>query len=445
MAAQKTRAGLILVLGILIGVGVTLCQGVWAKHDNPQSQTNLPLNQLRSFVEIMNTIEKDYVEPVNDKTLLTKAIRGMVDNLDPHSEYLDPQQYKEMTIDTSGKFGGLGIEVQMENGFIRVISPIDGTPAAKAGIKAGDLIIRINNTAVKGLSLQQAVDMMRGKPGSKVTLTVLRHGQHSPMTFHITRAVIHVKSVKGHILSPGYGYLRISQFTGDTAKGVKKEIHTLEKKSGGHLKGLVLDLRNNPGGVLDAAVKVSDDFINSGTIVSIKGRTADSDKVFKAHQGDMLNGAPIIVLVNGGTASAAEIVSGALQDNHRAIIAGTQTFGKGSVQTILPLQNGAAIKLTTALYYTPNGSSIQARGITPNIILHPLKVSGNGSSGGSPIKEANMFNRLANPKNKENAQQIEKAAQAQQKLSQAKMQLAKKDFELYEALNLLKSLSILQH
>jgi carboxyl-terminal processing protease len=437
MASKKTRGSLILVLGILIGVIVSLSVGVWAKHD--ESQQELPLDQLRNFVQIMNTIKKDYVKQLDDKELLKKATQGMVDNLDPHSEYLDAHAYKEMNMQTSGQFGGLGIEVQMHNGFVRVISPIDDTPAKKAGIKAGDLIIRIDGTSVKDLSLQKAVDKMRGKPGSKITLTVLRKGADHVLTFHITRQIIHVKSVKGRTLAPGYGYLRVSQFTDSTADNLKKQIKELKKDNDGKLKGVVLDLRNNPGGVLGAAVKVVDDFVNSGTIVSIKGRTPDSDKTFSAHQGDLLDGASMIVLVNGGSASAAEIVSGALQDDRRAVIAGTQTFGKGSVQTILPLKNGAAIKLTTARYYLPSGRTIQDQGITPNIALHPLKVSKESSGNAEPIKEVNLVNHLTNKvKTKKLSKEDQKA------LAKKKIKLAKKDFELYEALNLLQGLHIME-
>lgn len=434
MARKYFRTSLVLALGVLIGAIVTLGQGVWAT-DN--STANLPLGKLRSFVHVMNIVEQNYVEKVDDDKLLTKAMRGMVGSLDPHSVYLDPEQYKEMHIDTSGQFGGLGIQVQMENGYIRVISPIDDTPAAKAGIKAGDLIIRINGTAVKGLNLHQAVVKMRGKPGTEITLTVLRKGANKPLTFHITRAIIHVKSVKSHMLRPGYGYLRISQFNADTAKGVKKNIEDLLDKHDGHLKGLVLDLRNNPGGLLKAAVSVSDDFINAGAIVSIQGRTTDSNKVFSADQGDLLDAAPIVVLVNGGTASAAEIVSGALQDHDRAIIAGLKTFGKGSVQTILPLKDGAAIKLTTARYYTPSGRSIQARGIRPDVILHPLAVKGDGGTSFTPIKESDLLHRLDN-----NTKAKAGEGESVKKLSAQKLKLAEKDFQLYAALNLLKGINV---
>lgn len=436
----KTRFTFILALGFMLGVSFAIGQGALAKDASPASK--LPLDQLRTFVEILNRVEKDYVEPVSDTKMIDNAIRGMIDGLDPHSAYLDPEEFREMSISTSGKFGGLGIEVQMQNGFVRVISPIDDTPAQRAGIKAGDLIVRINGKPVKGMSLNDAVTMMRGDVGSKISLTILRHGREKPLEVQIKRAVIRVKSVKSRLLEPGYGYLRITQFSTETADNLLDALKQIKKENDGPLKGVVLDLRNNPGGVLGAAVKVSDAFLNSGVVVSIKGRTPQSNKVFSATPGDRLQGVPMVVLINGGTASAAEIVSGALKDHHRALIVGTRSFGKGSVQTVMPLQNGAAIKLTTARYYTPNGSSIQAEGIKPDIAVAPLRVAAPEDDGVDHLKEADLVGRLNNDTTSESKAQA--ANQAEQKIESKETELAQSDYQLYEGLNLLKSMSFLQ-
>ncbi|MHB1240393.1 MAG: S41 family peptidase, partial [Gammaproteobacteria bacterium] len=353
--------------------------------------------------------------------------------LDPHSAYLDRAQFKELQIGTSGEFGGLGIEVGMENGFIKVIAPIDDTPAQKAGVHAGDLIIFLGETPVKGLSLTQAVNLMRGKPGSKIVLTIVREGEPRPIKITVTRAVIKVQSVKSRMLEDGFGYVRITQFQAPTAENMVRAIRALKKKNGGKLKGLVLDLRNNPGGVLNGAVGVADAFLNKGLIVYTKGRVSDSRMSFEATPGDILNGAPMVVLVNGGSASASEIVSGALQDHHRAILLGTRTFGKGSVQTILPLSSGGALKLTTAMYYTPSGRSIQAEGITPDIVVPNMKVTGVQRPEFESVKEVDLSGHLRNGT---------KASEASAGSSDgpALSKLARQDFQLYEAINVLKGL-----
>lgn len=442
MKSSLTRSFLILAVGVVLGVALAVGRGVLAERNAaaPASGSTLPLKELRSFTDVFAKVKEDYVKPVTDKELLDNAIRGMLDRLDPHSGYLDRDEFKQLEIDTSGKFGGLGIEVTMEDGFVKVISPIDDTPAQHAGVKPGDLIIRINDTPVKGLTLNQAVNMMRGKPGTKITLTIVRQGTAKPVQLTLTRAIIKVKSVKSRMLAPGYGYVRITQFQSGTGKGVVKAVEALEKKNGGRLKGLVLDLRNNPGGVLNSAVSVSDAFLNKGLIVYTKGRTPDSNLRFYATPGDVLHGAPMVVLVNGGTASAAEIVSGALQDNKRALIVGTRTFGKGSVQTILPLSNGTALRLTTALYYTPSGRSIQAEGIIPNIMLDNFKVASVEGGGGLSFKEADLTGHLLNGDRKKIVEQLDKL-KAEQK---SEMDLAKSDFQLYEAFNVLKGLTMLR-
>lgn len=425
---------LAMTLGLVLGVSLIFGSMVFAERSENKVGA-LPLEELRAFSEVFGQIKRSYVEPVDDKTLIDGSIRGMLTSLDPHSAYLDPEAYKELRIGTSGKFGGLGIEVGMENGFIRVVSPIDDTPAQRAGIKAGDLIIRINDSPVKDLSLSDAVQKMRGKPGTDIVLAVIRKGETKPLKFTITRAIIKVKSVKSRILEDSYGYVRISQFQVETGSNMQNAIEKLKKKSGGKLKGLILDLRNNPGGVLSAAIEVSDSFLNKGLIVYTEGRDPESKQQFRATSGDTLGNAPMVVLVNGGSASASEIVAGALQDHHRAIVVGSRTFGKGSVQTIVPLTENTALKLTTARYYTPSGRSIQAEGIAPDIGLESVKVSASSTSTIDLVREADLSHHLINadkgPIEKENNGEENK-----------EISLAVKDYPLYEALNLLKGLSI---
>jgi carboxyl-terminal processing protease len=436
----KTQNTLLLLTGLIVGVLASIGNGVFAEREAAQ-QAPLPVEELRTFSDVFGRIKNDYVESVDDKTLIENAIRGMLSGLDPHSAYLDAEQFKELQVGTTGQFGGLGIEVGMENGFVKVIAPIDDTPAKRAGIKAGDLVIRLNDTPVKGMTLNDAVKIMRGKPGTDIELTVVREGLDKPLQFKITRDIIKVKSVKSRTLAPGYGYLRISQFQSKTADNMLKAIKELKKENGGTLKGLILDLRNNPGGVLNGAVAVSDAFLNSGLIVYTEGRIDDSSLRFNATPGDVLKGAPMVVLVNQGSASASEIVSGALQDHKRAIIMGEQTFGKGSVQTILPLSGGTALKLTTARYYTPSGRSIQAEGITPDIELQPLQVEEVEKSI-EPLKEADLTRHLQNGNGDSHDSGKKTGDEADANADAAK--LAHDDYELYEALNLLKGLVIQQ-
>ena len=398
----------------------------------------LPIEDLRVFAEIFERIKQDYVEPVDDRKLLHDAIRGMLSGLDPHSAYLDEEEFDELRVGTSGEFGGLGIEVGMEDGFVKVISPIDDTPAQRAGIQAGDLIIRIDNQAVKGLSLDEAVKLMRGKPGTSVDLQIVRKGQEAPFKVTLERAVIKTVSVKSRMLEPGFAYIRLSQFQSRSTDDLLKAVAKLKKQAGGTLKGLILDLRNNPGGVLQAAVGVSDAFLSSGAIVYTEGRVEDSQLHFEATPDDVLGGAPMVVLVNAGSASASEIVAGALQDHRRAVIMGQQTFGKGSVQTIVPVNQKTAIKLTTARYFTPNGRSIQAEGIVPDIVLQNLTVA-KGKQNGTSLKEAQLAHHLDNP----NGDSEEPAADEPAKKKDEEP-LAEKDYALNEALNLLKGLAILR-
>ncbi|MGH8476620.1 MAG: S41 family peptidase [Methylococcales bacterium] len=395
---------------------------------------DVPFNELRTFSEVFGRIQKDYVEPVSDKKILEDAIRGMLAGLDPHSTYLDQEQYKELRVGTTGQFGGLGIEVGLENGFIKIISPIDDTPAQKAGVKAGDLIIRIDDKPVKGMSLEEAVKIMRGEPGSSITLTVVREHEEQPLTITIVRDVINVKSVKSRLIEDGYGYVRITSFQSRTSENLIENLRQLEKTNKGKLKGLVLDLRNNPGGVLNSAVAVSDAFLTAGLIVYTEGRIEDSRSRFNASPKEYLDGAPIVVLINAGSASASEIVAGALQDQHRAIIMGEKSFGKGSVQTILPTSNGGAVKLTTARYYTPSGRSIQAEGITPDIILSKVRLQEIEKPGVNPITESDLTHHLTNGTDEEGVPETNAIASDPSKLTN--------DYPLSEALNVLKGISI---
>ncbi|MDA9982266.1 S41 family peptidase [Gammaproteobacteria bacterium] len=383
---------LILCLGLFIGSAITMERAVFAERVEPQP---LPLDTLRIFTEIFGKVKSDYVEAVGDKKLLEDAIHGMLAGLDPHSAYLNPESFKEMRVGTEGKFGGLGIEVTMENGFVKVVAPIDDTPAERAGLKAGDVITRIDGTPVKGMTLNDAVKQMRGEPDTDIRLTVVRDGESKSIDFVITRAIIKITSVKGRIIEPGYAYVRVSQFQAGTADSLRRKLSKLKKEADGQLKGLVLDLRNNPGGVLNGAIAVSDMFISKGLIVSTQGRLEDSKIEYTATPNDYLKDSPMVVLVNGGSASASEIVAGALQDHGRAIIMGTKTFGKGSVQTILPIDNGAALKITTARYYTPNGGSIQATGIIPDVVVEDLEIRKKDSAP-ERLRESNLQGHLEN-------------------------------------------------
>jgi carboxyl-terminal processing protease len=422
---------LLVALGATLGSLIAVGGNALAERDTGESNT-IPFEGLKTFSEVYGRIRQDYVEPVPDSKLLEDAIRGMLSGLDPHSSYLDQEQYNELKVGTTGQFGGLGIEVGMENGFVKVISPIDDTPAQKAGIKAGDLIIRLDDKPVKGMSLNDAVKSMRGEPGSPIVLTIVREGVEQPLKIKIVRDIIKVKSVKSRTLEEGYGYVRITSFQSKTGDNMVEAINELRKN--GDLKGLVLDLRNNPGGVLNAAVSVSDAFIDSGLVVYTDGRIEDSKMKFNATPGDILKGAPIVVLINAGSASASEIVAGALQDHKRAIIMGEKTFGKGSVQTILPTSNGGAVKLTTARYYTPSGRSIQAEGISPDVPISKVKLEAAAQSEFGPIKEADLTNHLTNDKSLKKGE-----TKADEKPEEA---LAVQDYPLNEALNLLKGIYI---
>ena len=368
MSANMSRTVIALVAGGIIGISVNLSQGAPAGKE-PDAEAALPWRDAHLLAEVFERVRVDYVDPVDDHKLMQDAIRGMVGGLDPHSTYLDAEQYEEMRITTTGNYDGVGIEVAVENDAVTVIAPIDDTPAARAGILAGDVISSIDDVPIAQSDLSDAIARMRGEPGTKVKVGIVRKGSEQPLTFTLVRASVQVHSVREEMLEPGYGYVRITQFSETTGVDFRAALARLRTAAQGHLKGVVLDLRNNPGGVLEAAVSVSDDFLDDGIIVTASGRTAESRFEMDATRGDLVDGAPIAVLVNGGSASAAEIVAGALKDHHRATLIGQKTFGKGSVQTIMPLADGRAIKLTTSRYFTPSGASIHKKGIVPDIVV----------------------------------------------------------------------------
>ena len=469
---QKTKFVLVGLAGVLAGAALTVNLSAIA---DKEAATALPIEELRAFTDVFARVKNDYVEPVDDKQLITGAINGMLTGLDPHSSYLDAEGFKDLQVGTQGEFGGLGIEVGMEDGFVRVVSPIEDTPAFKAGVKPGDLIIKLDDTPVKGMSLNDAVKRMRGKPGSKIKLTISRKGVDKPVIAIITRAVIKIRSVKSKLLENGYGYVRVTQFQEHTGELLAEALTGLYKENKAPLKGLVLDLRNDPGGLLNGAVAVTAAFVKPDSlVVYTEGRsedakmrlTASRENYLRPMQSDYLKNlpsgvktVPIVTLVNSGSASASEIVAGALQDHKRAVIMGTRTFGKGSVQTILPIGNGTAIKLTTARYFTPSGRSIQAKGIEPDIVVEDPNMPSEAESMG--IREADLDKHLSNPngeeaapvviKTNENIIQVLPPAKPGKEEKDVKPLtlepgeiVSKNDFQVNQAMNLLKGLQIFQ-
>ncbi len=442
-----------MIIGIVAGLLIALASYSIADNENPlkqpqasyiyqqSDQKTLSVEDVQRFTNAISQIKSFYVEPVSDSQIFENAIRGMLSNLDPHSAYLDESDFKQLTSATSGEFGGLGIEVTMEEGLIKVITPIDDTPAYHAGIKAGDLIVRLDSTPIQGMSLKDAIGKMRGKKGSIVNLTVIREGENKPLTFNIVRDVIQVKSVKHKVLEEDYGYLRLSHFQVPSADNLAKAIRLIQTQTNNNLKGVILDLRNNPGGLLDAAIEVSDLFLDSNKlgvnklIVYTEGRVPGAHFSANANPGDLLKGIPMVILINQGSASAAEIVAGALQDHKRALLMGQTSFGKGSVQTVLPLDNNTGIKLTTALYFTPLGRSIQAKGIKPDIIIDEVQLTKPEISTIKRLKEANLLGHILN--------KDETKASADGKDSK-KDALVYEDYPLYEALNVLKGMAVAQ-
>ncbi len=458
------KAGLI-GLGLVAGVSVSLHFAAVA--DKETLATPLPIEELRAFSEVFGRIKSDYVEPVTDKKLITDAIAGMLNGLDPHSAYLDKEAFKELQEGTHGEFGGLGIEVGMEDGIIKVISPIEDTPAYHAGIKSGDFIIKLDDTLIKGMALNDAVKRMRGKPGSKILLTIIRKDEPKPLEITLVRAVIKVQSVKSKLLESGYGFVRITQFQEMTGENLATALENMVKQNQGPLKGLVLDLRNDPGGLLTGAVAVSSAFLpKDALVVYTEGRTEDAKMRLTANPENYLHGnggndylktvpesiksVPLVVLVNAGSASASEIVAGALQDHKRAVIMGVQTFGKGSVQTVLPLGNNTGIKLTTARYYTPGGRSIQAKGIVPDILVEDPASAGR-DSGLFRLREADLDKHLINDKpSDEKPRSAIKSTLTPPDTKEEMSKIApaefgsKNDYQLNQALNLLKGMQILK-
>ncbi len=465
---QKTKFILVGLAGVLAGAALTVNLSAIA---DKEAQTALPVEELRAFTDVFARIKTDYVEPVEDKKLITEAINGMLTGLDPHSTYLDADAFKDLQVGTQGEFGGLGIEVGMEDGFVKVVSPIEDTPAYKAGVKPGDLIVKLDDTPVKGMSLNDAVKRMRGKPGSSIKLTIARKGVNKPVVVTLTRAVIKIRSVKSKLLEDGYGYVRVTQFQEHTGELLAEALSKLYKDNKAPLKGLILDLRNDPGGLLNGAVAVAAAFVKPDSlVVYTEGRTEDAkmqltasrENYLRPMQLDYLKSlpegvkkVPMVVLVNSGSASASEIVAGALQDHKRAVIMGTRTFGKGSVQTILPIGNGTAIKLTTARYFTPNGRSIQAKGIEPDIVVEDPSMPSEAED--LSIREADLDRHLSNPNGDEltpaavEPGEGSRAPAADQPGKDKKPHMlepgeivSKNDFQVNQALTLLKGLQIMQ-
>ncbi|MDO9206262.1 S41 family peptidase [Methylotenera sp.] len=458
-----TKIGLVgsgLILGLMLSLTYS---AVAEKMVKPQ----LPLDDLRAFAEVFGKIKTDYVETVEDKKLISEAISGMLTGLDPHSTYMDPDAFKDMQVATQGEFGGLGIEVGMEDGLVKVISPIEDSPAYTAGLKSGDLIVKLDDTPVKGMTLNDAVKRMRGKPDTQIVLTVVRKTETKPLKFTLTRAIIKSKSVKYKLTEPGYAYARVTQFQERTGEDLAKAIKTMHDENKGAFKGFILDLRNDPGGLLNGAVGVSAAFLPKGElVVYTEGRAPDSKMQLTAVPENYVRGGaandyirdlpadlktvPMVVLINSGSASASEIVAGALQDHKRAAVLGTQSFGKGSVQTIMPMNNGAAIKLTTARYFTPKGRSIQAKGIVPDYIVE------DGTDQSGAIHEADLSRHLSNPKDgeaKKPADTTNAAKEAaKEKLNEKKFAepsapiepASKDDIQFIQAMNLLKGLPVIQ-
>ncbi|MEX2321962.1 MAG: S41 family peptidase [Saccharospirillum sp.] len=431
------------ITALVIGVSIGIASSVHAER----VETRLPVDDVRMFSQVLERIKQAYVEDVEDSELIENAIEGMLSGLDPHSDYLTPEDFEDLRESTRGEFGGLGIEISLdETGFVRVVAPIDDTPAYRAGMQSGDLITQIDDTPVKGMSIGDAVNLMRGRPGTDVRLTVAREGETQPLEFEITRDIIQVTSIRNRMIEPGVGYVRISQFQERTGRDFVEAMASLRTENEGALDGLVLDLRNNPGGVLQASVDVVDALISQGLIVYTEGRLPNSASEFEANSDDPSEGVSLVVLINGGSASASEIVAGAVQDHRRGVIMGTRSFGKGSVQTILPLNDNHAIKLTTARYFTPNGRSIQAQGIEPDIIVNQGKLT---QENGNPYySEADLAGHLLNG-DEENgsdengaSEQADQNEQTEESADEASNELID-DYQLFQAVTLLKGMRVL--
>jgi carboxyl-terminal processing protease len=415
----------------LIGILLLATANADTEPQSPDEQSTqeerLPLRELRLFTQVFEQIRRGYVEEVKDTELLENAIAGLLLELDPHSVYLNQTDYEELQESATGEYGGLGLQVGSERGMIKVIAPIDGSPAAEAGIEAGDFIVEVDGTPVRGMAVQKAIDKLRGEKGTSIKLTLFREGEDGPLDITVVRGTIKISSVRSRIIEPGYGYVRVSQFQVSSGKDFKKELLSLKEKQP-TLKGLIIDLRNNPGGLVPASVEIADAVLDGGTVVYTEGRLPSANISFDAKSGDLLQGTPIVVLINGGSASASEIVAGALQDHQRAAIIGTQSFGKGSVQTVIPLGDGRAVKLTTARYFTPNGRSIQAEGIVPDIIVEPAEIRLYKKR--KQVREADLEGHL-------------EQAESKNKKAENRDEEITDDNQLYEALNVLKGFQLL--
>jgi carboxyl-terminal processing protease len=425
----------IFIIAIVLIINSTI---LIAKKDKDPNANNIYKN-IELFTKVLSIVKKDYVEDKTFKDLIYGAIKGMLSSLDPHSSFLPPDSFKEMQVETTGEFGGLGIEITIKDGILTVVSPIEGTPAYKAGVKAGDKILKINGESTKNLTLMDAVKKLRGKKGTKVTITIFREGLKKLKDITIVRDIIKIHSVRTKFYENKIGYIRVTQFQERTSSDIKKALKKF-KKAFGKINGIIIDLRNNPGGLLNEAVNVSDIFIKSGKIVYTKGRVPNSDMEFEAKDDGTEGNYPIVVLVNGGSASASEIVAGALQDHKRAIILGTQTFGKGSVQTIIPLNDGSAIRLTTAKYYTPSGRSIQAEGITPDIVVEQKILKKDNKTNGFFLREKDLMGHLMEAKKKKE----EKIKNKKNNKNIIKFQDVT-DFQLLQGLQLIKALNIIEN
>jgi len=451
------------VIGLIIGF--TFCGQILAfgKHAEVQEaesvkyqeqETALPVKSMQHLITVVDSITKYYYKSIGVTKLLELAIKGMLAQLDPHSEYLDAEGLRDLKMETTGKFGGIGVQIVPENGAIKVVTPLDGTPAYRAGIKSGDYIIQINNKSVADMTLSEARNLMCGPRGSKLSLTIVRKDRSRPLIVNLKREIIHMQStVKSNLLEAGYGYIRLAVFQESTEQDVIKAIKRLQKISRGGLKGIIIDVRNNPGGLVDSAVNIANDFLDASKlkqnklIVYAKGQGNETQLVAEASPGELIPNMPIVILINEGSASAAEIVAGALQDHKRAIIVGTRSFGKGTVQTILPINGSSAIKLTTAIYYTPMGRSIQAKGIEPDINVEDIQIPRSQEPELPRLDESALMDHIKNDEDREGlgAKLMQQAKKSQPDMYSSYKDLAYKDYQLYEALHILKSLSMVKY
>lgn len=430
---------------ICLVIQTTLCFSAFPVFAAESTKQPIPEDQIQRLNKAVEMIQDYYIQKVDEKTLMDNAINGMITKLDPHSAYLNKEDVRDLQTTVSGEFVGIGVELTTDRGLLKVVSPIEGSPAEKAGLKPEDLIIKINNHLVQDMSLNEAINQIKGKPNTTLSLTVLRKNNDKPKTIKVTREVVKVKAVQSKLLAPGYGYIRISLFQGPVAAQVEKAVTQLKKESNNQLKGLVLDLRNNPGGLLDVSAEVLNLFLDKASTekyhnlaVYTKGRIPSADLKYTINDKDMISAVPMVVLINGGSASASEIVAGALQDYKRAIVMGTRSFGKGSVQTIIPISEDNAIKLTTALYYTPSGREIQARGITPDVVVPTLAIDDKKDTNAIDFGEASYGNHIANHNNAKDSAKSDNTDPASQQ--QSMLTLAKEDYQLYQALTVLEGM-----